>query len=163
MQDSVEFVTRSVAPLTQRIRALTPEEIPAAFRAFSEDQQTLFMFCVLHTHAGDGLRGFGRELPHRLASPGFRQALLECFQRIGDIEMRALMERWFALVGPALPLSGTTDISMDVDAMDQVRTRLDQLDPEAMAALDAEYRRLLPDAFERMAQHLRTRTGQVRG
>jgi hypothetical protein len=163
MQDSVEFVNRSVAPLTQRIRRLTPEEIPAAFGAFSEDQQTLFMFCVLHSHAHDGLSGFGRELPHRLASSGFRQALLECFRRIGDLEMRALMERWFATVGPALPPSGADDISMDVDAMHQVRTRLEAIDPEAMAALDAEYHRLLPGTFDWMAQHLRTRIEPVRG
>jgi hypothetical protein len=163
MQDHVDFVTRSAAPLTQLLRGLTPEEIPAAFRGFTEDQQDLFIFCVLHGHSHHGLRGFGRELPHRLASSGFRQALLDCFQRIGDIEMRALIERWFALVRPALPPSGADDISMDVDAMDQVRTLLGQIDPEVMDALDAEYRCLLPDAFERMARHLRTRPGHVRG
>jgi hypothetical protein len=161
MQDNASFVMQSAAPLMMRLRGLTPEQVPGAFHAFSEDEQMLFLFAVLVSHGQDGLSSFGQELPHRLASPAFWDALRGAFERLRDEDMLDLVDRWHVAVQPALPADGS-DVSNDAEAMFRVRDRLSRLDPATMAVLDNDFRLLLPAALERMANHLRAHKGVVR-
>jgi len=161
MQDHASFVMQSAAPLMTRLRGLTPEQVPAAFQGFSEDEQLVFLFAVLVGHGHDGLSGFGQELPYRLASPGFWEALRGAFQRLEDEDMLDLVDRWHAAVQPALPADGS-DASRDAEAMFRARDRLARLDPATMAVIDADFRLLLPAAMERMVRYLRDRKGPLR-
>jgi len=154
MQDNASFVMQSAAPLMTRLRGLTPEQVPGAIGRFSDDEQMLFLFAVLVGHGQDGLSGCSLEIPHRLASPGFWEALRGAFQRLGDEDMLDLVDRWHVAVQPALPADGS-DASTDAEALFRVRDRLTRLDPATMAVLDADFRLLLPAALERMARHLR--------
>ncbi|HYV46100.1 MAG TPA: hypothetical protein VFA20_14620 [Myxococcaceae bacterium] len=161
MQDHASFVMQSAAPLMSRLRGLTPEQVPAAFQGFSEDEQMLFLFASLVSHGQDGLSGCGQELPHRLASPSFWEALRGAFQRLEDEDMLDLIDRWHVAVQPALPADGS-DVSNDAEAMFRVRDRLARLDPATMAVLDGDFRLLLPAAQERMARYLRARKTSIR-
>jgi len=161
MQDNASFVMQSAAPLMTRLRGLTPEQVPDAFRRFSDDEQMLFIFAVLVGHGHDGISGCGQEIPHRLASPGFWEALRGAFRRLGDEDMLDLVDRWHVAVQPAMPADGS-DPSRDAEAMFRVRDRLARLDPATMAVLDADFRLLLPAALERMANHLRASKTSVR-
>lgn len=161
MQDNATFVMQSAAPLMSRLRGLTPEQVPDAFRTFSEDEQLLFLFAVLAGHGHAGLSGCGQEIPHRLASHGFWEALRGAFRRLGDEDMLDLVDRWRVAVQPALPADGS-DVSNDAEAMFRVRDRLARLDPATMAVLDADFRLLLPAALERMANHLRALKSSIR-
>jgi hypothetical protein len=154
MQDHASFVMQSAAPLMTRLRGLTPEQVPDAFQRFSQDEQMLFLFAALVGHAHDGLSGCGQEIPHRLASPSFWEALRGAFQRLGDEDMLDLVDRWHVAVQPALPADGS-DVSGDAEAMIRVRDRLARLDPATMEVLDTDFRLLLPLTLERMARHLR--------
>lgn len=158
VQDDLDLVARSAAPMLDLWRSVTPSEQPATFRKLDEDQQALFCFWALFGHLRGGLSGCAQVLPHRIASPGFWLAVEGALRRIGDGEMLSLIERWRALLEPALAAAGAwapNEQEIDMDFIERATTALGTIDPQAMSPLEAECARLLPGALHRMAEHIR--------
>ncbi len=87
-----------MAPISARLHAVGLGEQSVTIRDLTVGQQALFAFWMLYVHAEKGLSSCGREIPHRVASPGFWMLLQGGLQRMGDTELLDLVVRWKTLV-----------------------------------------------------------------
>src|SRR5262245_55750483 len=157
MDEDVDLLASCVTPLLAGVRTPNRAAQQTVIQALNADQGALFILWVLYTHARHGLSGFCREMPHRLASPGFWTLLTAGLKHIAADDLLAVVSRWQAVVEPALAVAGfdlrtsAFEPRLDQDAVVRVRQAIDLVDANAMAGLDEDYHRLVPGALHCMA------------